>query len=75
MAEGKFDLVEVLLWGDALTYWMEFKHVETMCIGKRPDGTDMSVKGAEKALLPEEFSLAPEGLSMQSRQKTKQAVD
>eukprot|EP00957_Ditylum_brightwellii_P027215 2057346-Ditylum_brightwellii.AAC.1 len=26
IAEGQFDLVEVLLEGDTLTYWMEFKH-------------------------------------------------
>eukprot|EP00957_Ditylum_brightwellii_P170926 13009457-Ditylum_brightwellii.AAC.1 len=45
MAEGKFNLVEALLKADALTHWMEFKHVETLCISKRPDRMDEPVKG------------------------------
>eukprot|EP00957_Ditylum_brightwellii_P085825 6528398-Ditylum_brightwellii.AAC.1 len=45
MVEGKFDLVGALLRGDALTCWIEFKYVETMCISKRPDGTDKPTKG------------------------------
>eukprot|EP00957_Ditylum_brightwellii_P067426 5118287-Ditylum_brightwellii.AAC.1 len=44
-AEGQFDLVEALLKGDALTHWMEFKHVETMHISKNSDGTDKPAKG------------------------------
>eukprot|EP00957_Ditylum_brightwellii_P126942 9677560-Ditylum_brightwellii.AAC.1 len=44
-AERKFDLVEALLEGDALTHWMEFKHVETTHISKRQDGTDKPAKG------------------------------
>eukprot|EP00957_Ditylum_brightwellii_P109268 8334679-Ditylum_brightwellii.AAC.1 len=39
LAEGKSDLVEALLEGDALTHWMEFKCVETTYITKKPDGT------------------------------------
>eukprot|EP00957_Ditylum_brightwellii_P189969 14462515-Ditylum_brightwellii.AAC.1 len=68
MAEGKFDLVEALLEEDALIHWMEFKCVEIMHVSKRPDRTDKPAKGAGKTLLPKECGLAPEGLSMQSRQ-------
>eukprot|EP00957_Ditylum_brightwellii_P108635 8286086-Ditylum_brightwellii.AAC.1 len=82
MTGGKFDLVEALLKGDALTHWMEFKCVETMRVSKRPDGTDKPTKRIcadiftvclqeLKTLLPKEFGLAPESLSMQSCQKTK----
>eukprot|EP00957_Ditylum_brightwellii_P148901 11337235-Ditylum_brightwellii.AAC.1 len=44
-AEGQFDLVEVLLEGNTLTQWMEFKCVETTCISKRLDGIDTPAKG------------------------------
>eukprot|EP00957_Ditylum_brightwellii_P072961 5544328-Ditylum_brightwellii.AAC.1 len=45
MAEGQFDLVEMLLEGDTLTNWMEFKYVETTCISKNLDGTYKPAKG------------------------------
>eukprot|EP00957_Ditylum_brightwellii_P091683 6981517-Ditylum_brightwellii.AAC.1 len=45
MLEGVFGLVEVVLKGDALTCWQEFKHMETMCTSKNPDGIDMDQKG------------------------------
>eukprot|EP00957_Ditylum_brightwellii_P081899 6229368-Ditylum_brightwellii.AAC.1 len=45
MAEGQFDLVDVLLEGDTLTHWMEFKHVETTCVSKSLGKTDKPVKG------------------------------
>eukprot|EP00957_Ditylum_brightwellii_P085965 6540589-Ditylum_brightwellii.AAC.1 len=43
--EGKFDLVEALVEVDSLTHWMEFKHVETMCISKNLDRMDAPPKG------------------------------
>eukprot|EP00957_Ditylum_brightwellii_P041363 3132420-Ditylum_brightwellii.AAC.1 len=33
-AKSKFDLVEAMLKGDALTHWQEFKHVEIVWIPK-----------------------------------------
>eukprot|EP00957_Ditylum_brightwellii_P121974 9301915-Ditylum_brightwellii.AAC.1 len=33
-ADGRFDLVEALLKGDALTHWQDFKRVETSRISK-----------------------------------------
>eukprot|EP00957_Ditylum_brightwellii_P015834 1192518-Ditylum_brightwellii.AAC.1 len=44
-SDCKFDLVEALLKGNALTHWMESKHIETMCISKRLDRTDKPAKG------------------------------
>eukprot|EP00957_Ditylum_brightwellii_P140585 10710367-Ditylum_brightwellii.AAC.2 len=44
-AEGQFNLVEALLKEDALTHWMEFKHVKTMHISKRLDRTNKLTKG------------------------------
>eukprot|EP00957_Ditylum_brightwellii_P105982 8084287-Ditylum_brightwellii.AAC.1 len=40
MAEGKFDLVEAILKGDALTHWFKFKQVEVECMSKTPNGSD-----------------------------------
>eukprot|EP00957_Ditylum_brightwellii_P120228 9173675-Ditylum_brightwellii.AAC.1 len=45
MVEGKFNLVEPLLKGDALTHWMEFNPVQFTHISKNPDGTDAPPKG------------------------------
>ena len=45
MAEGQFNLVEVLIKRDALTHWMEFKHVETMRISKNLNRMDKPAKG------------------------------
>eukprot|EP00957_Ditylum_brightwellii_P061514 4668392-Ditylum_brightwellii.AAC.1 len=39
-AKSKFDLVEVILEGDALTHWQEFKRVKIAQIPKNLDGTD-----------------------------------
>eukprot|EP00957_Ditylum_brightwellii_P056642 4293336-Ditylum_brightwellii.AAC.1 len=39
-ADGRFDLVEALLEGDAITHWQEFKRVETSRIPKNPDIMD-----------------------------------
>jgi hypothetical protein len=44
-ADGRFDLVEALLEGDALMHWQEFKRVETTRVSKNPDGTDTSPLG------------------------------
>eukprot|EP00957_Ditylum_brightwellii_P148706 11321838-Ditylum_brightwellii.AAC.1 len=44
-AKGKFDLVEVILGGDTLTHWLEFKRVEITLMSKNPDGTDMHPLG------------------------------
>eukprot|EP00957_Ditylum_brightwellii_P189148 14397839-Ditylum_brightwellii.AAC.1 len=35
-AEGKFNLVEVVLKGDALRHWLEFKQVEVANMSKNP---------------------------------------
>eukprot|EP00957_Ditylum_brightwellii_P024938 1885604-Ditylum_brightwellii.AAC.1 len=40
MVEGKFDLVEVILKGDALMHWLEFKQVEIAQRSKNSIGTD-----------------------------------
>eukprot|EP00957_Ditylum_brightwellii_P154452 11754156-Ditylum_brightwellii.AAC.1 len=39
-AKSKFDFVEVILEGDALTHWQEFKRVKIARIPKNSDGTD-----------------------------------
>eukprot|EP00957_Ditylum_brightwellii_P113100 8625562-Ditylum_brightwellii.AAC.1 len=44
-AESKFDLVEAILEGDALTHWQEFKRVEIARILKNPNGTDSVAPG------------------------------
>eukprot|EP00957_Ditylum_brightwellii_P033065 2507242-Ditylum_brightwellii.AAC.1 len=44
-AEGKFDLVEVILEGDALTHWLKFKQVEIARTSENPNGTDMPPLG------------------------------
>eukprot|EP00957_Ditylum_brightwellii_P050728 3846621-Ditylum_brightwellii.AAC.1 len=44
-AEGKFDLTEALLEGDALMHWHEFKQVEIAQTSKNPDGMDMPLLG------------------------------
>eukprot|EP00957_Ditylum_brightwellii_P208462 15357574-Ditylum_brightwellii.AAC.1 len=44
-AEGKFDLVEVILEGDALTHWLKFKGVEVACMSKNPDSLDTVLLG------------------------------
>eukprot|EP00957_Ditylum_brightwellii_P078787 5990731-Ditylum_brightwellii.AAC.1 len=44
-AEGQFNLVEVLIEGNALTHWMEFKRVETMRVSRNLDRTDKPAKG------------------------------
>eukprot|EP00957_Ditylum_brightwellii_P013652 1029107-Ditylum_brightwellii.AAC.2 len=36
--EGKFDLVEAILEGDALTHWLKFKQIEVVRTSKYPDG-------------------------------------
>eukprot|EP00957_Ditylum_brightwellii_P089360 6803816-Ditylum_brightwellii.AAC.1 len=43
MAEGKFDLVEVILEGYALTHWLEFKWVEVARTSKNSNGTDTAL--------------------------------
>eukprot|EP00957_Ditylum_brightwellii_P161380 12287894-Ditylum_brightwellii.AAC.1 len=45
MAEGKFDLVEAILEGDALTHWLEFKQAEVACMSKNSDGSDIAPLG------------------------------
>eukprot|EP00957_Ditylum_brightwellii_P088041 6706522-Ditylum_brightwellii.AAC.1 len=45
IAKSKFDLVEAILEGDALTHWHEFKCVEITWIPKNPDGTDGVAQG------------------------------
>eukprot|EP00957_Ditylum_brightwellii_P210721 15365302-Ditylum_brightwellii.AAC.1 len=40
MAEGKFDLVEAILKGDALMHWLEFKQVEVTRTIKKHNGLD-----------------------------------
>eukprot|EP00957_Ditylum_brightwellii_P153412 11676405-Ditylum_brightwellii.AAC.1 len=47
-AEGKFDLVEALLEGDALTCWMEFKRAETTRTSKNSDRMDKRAKAQFK---------------------------
>eukprot|EP00957_Ditylum_brightwellii_P028623 2162666-Ditylum_brightwellii.AAC.1 len=37
-AKGKFDLVEAILEGDALTHWLKFKWVEVARMSKNPNG-------------------------------------
>eukprot|EP00957_Ditylum_brightwellii_P096707 7365378-Ditylum_brightwellii.AAC.1 len=44
MADGRFDLVEVLLKGDTLMHWQEFVRVEISRTSKNPDGTDTALK-------------------------------
>eukprot|EP00957_Ditylum_brightwellii_P141250 10761694-Ditylum_brightwellii.AAC.2 len=44
MAEGQFNLVEALLEGEALTHWMEIKHVQTMHVNTRLDRMDEPAK-------------------------------
>eukprot|EP00957_Ditylum_brightwellii_P150500 11460392-Ditylum_brightwellii.AAC.1 len=39
-AEGKFDLAEAILEGNALTHWLEFKRVEVVHTSKHSDGLD-----------------------------------
>eukprot|EP00957_Ditylum_brightwellii_P015033 1133992-Ditylum_brightwellii.AAC.1 len=39
-AEGKFDLVEVILEGDTLTHWLKFKQVEVAHTSKNSNGLD-----------------------------------
>eukprot|EP00957_Ditylum_brightwellii_P193846 14761512-Ditylum_brightwellii.AAC.1 len=39
-AEGKFDLIETLIEGDALRYWLEFKQTETARTSKKPNASD-----------------------------------
>eukprot|EP00957_Ditylum_brightwellii_P205177 15342661-Ditylum_brightwellii.AAC.3 len=36
MAKGKFDLVKVILNGDALTHWLTFKQVDIVLTSKKP---------------------------------------
>eukprot|EP00957_Ditylum_brightwellii_P029895 2261978-Ditylum_brightwellii.AAC.1 len=45
MAEEKFDLIEVLLEGNTLMQWLEFKHIETTCTNKNPGGSDTASLG------------------------------
>eukprot|EP00957_Ditylum_brightwellii_P188026 14314643-Ditylum_brightwellii.AAC.1 len=45
MVEGKFDLVEAILKGDALTHWLEFKWVEVARMSKNSNGMDMALLG------------------------------
>eukprot|EP00957_Ditylum_brightwellii_P007299 554555-Ditylum_brightwellii.AAC.1 len=45
MSEGKFDLVEAILKGDALMHWLKFKRVEIVWISKNPNGTDTVLLG------------------------------
>eukprot|EP00957_Ditylum_brightwellii_P188577 14355994-Ditylum_brightwellii.AAC.1 len=44
-AKSKFDLVEAILEGDALTHWQEFKRVEIAWIPKNLNGTDGMAPG------------------------------
>eukprot|EP00957_Ditylum_brightwellii_P155172 11812648-Ditylum_brightwellii.AAC.1 len=44
-AEGKFNLVEAILEGDALTHWLDFKWVEVVRTSKTPNGLDMAPLG------------------------------
>eukprot|EP00957_Ditylum_brightwellii_P082555 6276175-Ditylum_brightwellii.AAC.1 len=39
-AKGKFDLIEAILEGDALTHWLEFKRVEVAHTSKNSNGLD-----------------------------------
>eukprot|EP00957_Ditylum_brightwellii_P059493 4516935-Ditylum_brightwellii.AAC.1 len=41
MSKGKFVLVEVFLYGDALMHWLEFKQVDTVRTSNNLDGSDM----------------------------------
>eukprot|EP00957_Ditylum_brightwellii_P211656 15366432-Ditylum_brightwellii.AAC.2 len=45
ITEGQFDLVEVLLKGDAFIHCQEFKCIKTMCMNKNPNNTDMALLG------------------------------
>eukprot|EP00957_Ditylum_brightwellii_P204706 15340475-Ditylum_brightwellii.AAC.1 len=45
LEERKFDLVEALLKGYALTHWLEFKQVETAQASKNLDGLHMPPLG------------------------------
>eukprot|EP00957_Ditylum_brightwellii_P120464 9191144-Ditylum_brightwellii.AAC.1 len=38
-AKSKFNLMEAILEGNALTYWQDLKHIEVAQILKNPDGT------------------------------------
>eukprot|EP00957_Ditylum_brightwellii_P134969 10290796-Ditylum_brightwellii.AAC.1 len=44
-AEGKFDLIEAILEGDALIHWLKFKWVEVVCTSKSPNGLDTAPLG------------------------------
>eukprot|EP00957_Ditylum_brightwellii_P151481 11535633-Ditylum_brightwellii.AAC.1 len=44
-AEGKFDIVEAILKGDALMHWLKFKQVEIVQTSKNPNGMDMPLLG------------------------------
>eukprot|EP00957_Ditylum_brightwellii_P209995 15364460-Ditylum_brightwellii.AAC.1 len=44
-ADGRFDLVEALLEGDALMHWQEVKRVEMSRTSKNLDSTDTAPKG------------------------------
>eukprot|EP00957_Ditylum_brightwellii_P072547 5513049-Ditylum_brightwellii.AAC.1 len=44
-AKSKFDLVEAILKGNALTHWQEFKHVKIVQILKNLDRTDSVAPG------------------------------
>eukprot|EP00957_Ditylum_brightwellii_P009072 685681-Ditylum_brightwellii.AAC.1 len=43
--EGKFELVEAILEGDALTQWLEFKWVEIVRTSKNPDDLNTALSG------------------------------
>eukprot|EP00957_Ditylum_brightwellii_P205596 15344569-Ditylum_brightwellii.AAC.1 len=45
MAEGKFNLIEAILEGDALTYWLEFKQVEVAHTSKNSNSLDTVLLG------------------------------
>eukprot|EP00957_Ditylum_brightwellii_P037870 2863965-Ditylum_brightwellii.AAC.1 len=45
MSEGKLDLVEAILEGDALRHWLEFKWVEVARTSKNSDGLDTAPLG------------------------------
>eukprot|EP00957_Ditylum_brightwellii_P000502 38771-Ditylum_brightwellii.AAC.1 len=45
MVEGKFNLVETILKGDALTHWLKFKWVEVARKSKNPNSSDTVLLG------------------------------
>eukprot|EP00957_Ditylum_brightwellii_P208804 15358989-Ditylum_brightwellii.AAC.1 len=58
MVEGKFDLVDAILEGDASMHWLKFKPVAIVQISKNPDGSNMPRLGmCDPALTvcPKEF--------------------